>query len=94
MNDTHPNDNEPNIVKVPCVFTAKIFAHIAMLPGAAPVAPALASMDALLRQIAMRALELDDKPLHKLMLQLGLYAVADPNCREYDPLTVQRILSE
>lgn len=95
MNDNlNGTETEPVIVKLPCVFTSKIFAHLVTLTGVAPVAPALAMMDLLMRQVAARALELDDKALHKLMLQLGLYAVADPNCPEYDGLLVQRILSE
>lgn len=94
MNDNVNGEVQADIVKIPCVFTARIFAHVVSLSGAASVAPALATMDLLMRQVAARALVLDDKELHKLMLQLGLYAVADPNCPEYDALAVQRILSE
>lgn len=74
------------------VFTRRLLAAVGV---ATPEhAPPLATMDMILREVAARAIELDDKPLHKLMLRLSLYAVADPGSPDYNPLLVQRMLSE
>lgn len=74
------------------VFTRRLLAAIGV--EAPKYAQPMAQMDHLLCAVAQRAIELDDKPLHKLMLQLSLYALADPGSPDYNPLLVQRMLSE
>lgn len=90
MTDSEMNGTAPQTV--PVVFTRQLLAAIGtkMSEFAVP----MATMDSLLCEVAARAIELDDKPLHKLMLQLSLYALADPGSPDYNPLMVQRMLSE
>lgn len=90
MTDSEMNGTAPQTV--PVVFTRQLLAAIGtkMSEFAMP----MATMDHLLCAVAQRAIELDDKPLHQLMLQLSLYALADPGSPDYNPLLVQRMLSE
>lgn len=74
------------------VFTRRLVAVLATRPENRGEAVALAQMDLIMRQVAQRALELDDPPLHRLMVQLGLYSVADPDSPEYDESVVKEIL--
>lgn len=47
----------------------------------------------ILNDIALRASELNDKELNKLMMRLALYEVADPYSDKYDPDFVQEYLN-
>jgi hypothetical protein len=46
----------------------------------------------ILAEVAKRAIELDDQELHKLMLRLTLYEIANPESPEFNPDAVQRYL--
>jgi hypothetical protein len=50
----------------------------------------LVTLDGLLKEVAARAIELDDRKMNELMMQLTLYSVADP----YSPDHNQDIVSE
>jgi len=47
----------------------------------------------LLMQVAKRAAQLDDTVLNKLMCQLTLYEISDPESKEYDKEKVKEILN-
>ena len=46
----------------------------------------------ILRELAKRAIELDDKELNKLMLRLSLYEIANPESSEFDQDKVTKYL--
>jgi len=48
----------------------------------------------ILRQVAVRATELNDKELNKLMIRLTLYAISDPHDPQYNPKLVEKYLDE
>lgn len=47
----------------------------------------------LLGAVAIRASQLNDPELNKLMLRLTLYAIADPESADYDPKAVNELLN-
>jgi hypothetical protein len=51
-------------------------------------------MQGILREVATRAIELDDRKLNVLMMRLSLYAISDPDDPKYDPLTVEHYVSQ
>ena len=51
-------------------------------------------LDSLLREVAQRAIELNDKKLNALMVRLTLYSIADPDSPDYDNKAVSKILGE
>ena len=46
----------------------------------------------LLGRVAKRAIELNDEELNKLMIQMTLYSVADPESEDYDKNIVEKYL--
>jgi hypothetical protein len=48
----------------------------------------------LLRKVAIRASELNDKKMNELMIRLCLYSIANPEDPEYNPKLVSKILRE
>ncbi|MCJ7425005.1 hypothetical protein MUP01_12175 [Candidatus Bathyarchaeota archaeon] len=46
----------------------------------------------LLHQVAVRASQLNDPKLNALMIRLTLYAIANPDEADYDPVKVAEIL--
>ena len=47
----------------------------------------------LLAKVAKRAIELNDEQLNKLMLQLGLYSVANPESPDWNPNLVEQYMT-
>ena len=74
------------------VHTANLLAEITNNPTAWVLRSPLLIFDDLLRQVAKRAIEINDPELNKLMLRLTLYSVADPTSPDYDPKLVKEIL--
>lgn len=74
--------------------TRVLFATLATREGNQDLAHPIAIMEQYLRAVAQRALELNDLELHKLMLLLGLYSMADAGAPEYDPILVGALLSQ
>jgi hypothetical protein len=74
------------------VYTAGLLGEIMNNSGAAILRIPLVIFGRLLAQVAERAAELNDPKLNALMMQLGLYSVADPMSPEYDPRFVDDYL--
>lgn len=74
------------------VHTAKLLAEVMENPSCDILRQPLTIMDDLLREVAARAIELDDPVLTRLMLQLTLYSVADPMSPDHDPGLVNELL--
>lgn len=72
------------------VHTTGLFKEIASMEGGAFRIP-LNILQYLLAQVAQRAIELNDPQLNKLMIQLTLYSIANPNDPDYDSEAVKRI---
>jgi hypothetical protein len=64
--------------------TPNLLAEIMNNSGAVILRMPLTIMSRLLEQVAIRASQLNDKELNKLMLQLTLYEAADPDSPNYD----------
>lgn len=75
------------------VHTARIFKEVLENPTCHILRQPLLIMDSLMRRVASRAAELNDHELNQLMLQLTLYAIADPYSPDFDPKRVQEILN-
>jgi hypothetical protein len=75
------------------VHTARIFKEVLENPTCQVLRQPLLIMDDLMRRVASRAAELNDHELNQLMLQLTLYAIADPYSPDFDPKRVQDILN-
>jgi len=69
----------------------KLFDEILSNPEMAVMKQPLAITMMLLRDVARRAIELDDPALHALMLRLALYEQGDPEAAEYDPSLLERM---
>lgn len=63
-------------------------------PTGVPMRTSILIFRDLLRQVAVRASQLNDPKLNALMIRLTLYAVANPNEPDYDPVKVAEILGE
>ena len=66
------------------VHTARVLGEVMENPTTWPLKIPLLSLDNLLRQVASRAIEIDDTRLNQLMCQLTLYSVADPFSPDYN----------
>ena len=75
------------------VHTARIFAEVLENRTCDILRQPLTIMDNLMRRVASRASELNDPELNRLMIQLTLYAIADPYSPDYDPGRVEKLLS-
>ena len=47
----------------------------------------------ILQQVAQRAIELDDFKLHQLMLRLHLYAISDPDHKDYNDSLAMKLMN-
>jgi hypothetical protein len=74
------------------LHTADILNEVLENTTTAPLYRPLQLLANLLGQVAQRASELHDEKLDKLMIQLTLYAVADPKSKEYDPEVVRKYI--
>jgi len=52
----------------------------------------LTILRSLLSEVAKRAIELNDPELHRLMIRLTLYSMADPKSKDYNPEMVNELL--
>lgn len=75
------------------VHTAQILAEIMQNPSCNILMQPLLIMDELLREVSARAIELDDPVLNRLMLQLTLYSVSDPNSPDHDAELTNRLIN-
>ena len=48
----------------------------------------------ILREVAQRAVELNDAKMNECMIRLGLYSISNPDDPEYDPVLVSKILGK
>ena len=60
----------------------------------APFGIPLKVLREILSEIAMRAIDLNDPELHKLMIRLTLYSFADPKSKDYNPEMVEQIMGD
>jgi hypothetical protein len=74
------------------VHTANLLTEITNNPTAWVLRSPLLIFDDILRQVAQRAIELNDPELNKLMIRLTLYSVADPTSPDYDEKIVKEYL--
>lgn len=74
------------------VHVANLLEEVPSNPGTWALRQPLHILDDLLRQVARRAMVLDDPELTRLMLQLTLYSVADPHSPDYDRETIAQLL--
>lgn len=74
------------------VHTQRILAEVLQNRTCEILRQPLTIMDNLMRRVASRASELNDPELNRLMVQLTLYAIADPYNREYNPDLVEKLL--
>lgn len=52
------------------------------------------TLDNLLRQVAARAIELNDDKLNMLMLKLSLYSISDPQSPDFDNKKTTELIEE
>lgn len=75
------------------VHTAELFKEIIdSNPTAVIIRRPLEILDTILREVAKRAIELDDPELNKLMIRLTLYSIADPTSPDYDAEAVTKYM--
>jgi len=75
------------------VATYDLFKEILINKDCAVLRIPLNVLLSLLRQVAQRAIELDDPQLNGLMLRLGLYSISNPSDPEFNPELVEKCLS-
>lgn len=75
------------------VHTARLLAEIMENPSCEVLRQPLLIMDHLLRQVAARAIVLDDPELNRLMLRLTLYSVADPMSPDHDAELTTKLIA-
>lgn len=75
------------------VHTSNLISEIMSNPSAGILHKPLIVFKDLLIQVAIRASELNDVELNKLMMQLALYEISDPESKEYDPEFVNNYLN-
>src|SRR3546814_15053253 len=75
------------------VHTQRILAEVLQNRTCEILRQPLTIMDNLMRRVASRASELNDPELNRLMIQLTLYAIADPYSRDYAPRLVEKLLN-
>ncbi len=71
--------------------TPRLFDEILLNPGTSALKQPLIIFRAILREVAQRAIELNDDELNLLMLRLTLYSCADPLCKDYDPNVIKQL---
>jgi len=74
------------------VHTALLLAETLTNAGTSALRQPFLIFDGLLREVAERASAIGDPELIRLMMQLTLLSVADPNSPDYDPATVNEYL--
>lgn len=74
------------------VNTPQLLKEITTNPLGAVMRIPLNIFQNLLGRVAVRASQLNDPELDKLMIQLALYAVGDPYDTEYDPKVVSKYM--
>lgn len=75
------------------VHTSNLLMEILNNPGAGALAVPINILGKLLSKVGERAIELDDKELNKLMIQLSIYSVADPDSPDYNADVVEEYMS-
>lgn len=76
------------------VHTPGLLREVLNNEGAQILLRPLQGFAGLLSAVATRASQLNDPELNKLMCRLSLYAIADPECPDYDPKRLREILGE
>lgn len=71
------------------VHTPNLLGEILNNPTCAQLKIPLNIFSRLLMKVATRASQLDDIELNKLMMRLSLYAIADPEEKDYNPEFVE-----
>lgn len=74
------------------VHTARILEEVLSNKGTWALRIPLLTLDNLLRQVAVRAIELDDPALNKLMVRLTLYSVGDPYSPDFDQSVITAMM--
>ena len=74
--------------------TPRLLEEILNNPGAGILLRPIQLFGIMLASVAQRAAELDDPILNKLMCQLTLYEIADPESKEYNKEVVARLYKE
>lgn len=74
------------------VHTPNLLAEIMTNKGTEALYMPLTIFARILEQVAIRASQLNDAELNKLMVRLALYAIADPESPNFDPKRVAQVL--
>ena len=78
---TQGNKNIGNMIKV---HTPNLLKEILLNKDCAVLKIPVVTLKNILRQVAIRATQLDDVELNKLMIRLTLYEISDPDSNDYD----------
>jgi len=76
------------------VHTRGLLEEISTNPQCATLRIPIKILDGLLRQVAKRAIEINDEKLNALMMCLTLYSIADPDSPDYDGKRLSKLLME
>ena len=74
------------------VHTPNLLQEIGNNPQCVILVKPLQILGILLSDVGERAAELNDDKLNKLMIQLGIYSIADPGSPDYDPKVVDKYM--
>lgn len=69
----------------------RLFEEILANPSCGILRQPLLITNAILKEVAERAIELNDPKLHALMLRLALYEQGDPHSAAYDPSLLEQL---
>jgi hypothetical protein len=76
------------------VHTGRLLAEVMSNPTTWPLKIPMLTLDNILRQVASRAIQLDDPKLNQLMMRLALYSISDPYSEDYDEKFVSDAIAE